>query len=69
MKHTLTKLEVISELLEDKVTYREDYYNERNESWIESDKGDEYISKTELLEGVQSLICDAIVDLQEFLEQ
>lgn len=55
IKKLLTQLE---EALNNEIAKREEYYDTRSEKWQESEKGDEYLEKTDELQDMLFMVND-----------
>lgn len=68
MKNIIGSLELKQNELEEKVSTREDYFNDRSEKWQESQSGLDYQEKTEHIDSVCSELTNMISDIEMHIE-
>lgn len=51
-------MERLCALIEDEIAKREDVYDDRSESWQESEKGELYMERTEMLQELYDTLTD-----------
>ena len=68
MKELLEQLKKQKGIIEDKITFREDCFDNKSENWKGSDTGDNYENKTMGMEDFLSNIEECIDYIEESLE-
>ena len=66
-KSILNKLENLRDVLQEELDDREFYYDSRSDAWQESEKGDYYLERTDMLEETLGNLQMSLDSFEDFL--